>query len=210
MNISDVLFGKIKATFGKVIPETAPRRSGDFLIKQNLAPLMGRRDAAYEVAYKLSQIDIFSCELERQAEICASLKSCLESSIHDTETILDMLSSPDTVKRENNFLILLSAIDRMLSVWVELILAREHWRNNAESLSHWSSTATLSVLRLDEEMLGDCEIAVVNRIKNIFDGSQKGILRYRSYMTKSFSGNYLERYTKSFEHNVTIFSKEDK
>ncbi|MBR7127529.1 MAG: hypothetical protein IKD09_02965 [Lentisphaeria bacterium] len=208
MSISDLLFGKIKATFTRVIPDMGSHRSGEFLIKQNLAPLMGRRDAAYEFACKLSQIDIFSCDSERQAEICVALKNCLESSIRDTEDILNMLSSPDTVKREKNYLILLGAINRMLLVWVELILTREHWRDNAESLSHWSDSATLSVLRLDEEMLGDCEIAVVGRIKNIFEGSQKGILRYRSYMTKSFSGNYLERYTKALEHYQSKYRSE--
>ena len=207
MSISNLLFGKIKATFGRNTPEVQLQRNGDFLVKQNLAPLMGRRDAAYESAYKLSQLDIFSYDNDKQAEICAALKNCLESSIQDTETILNMLSSPDTVKRENNYLILLSAINRLLSVWVELILAREHWRENADSLSHWSDNASLSVLRLDEEMLGDCEIAVVNRVRNIFEGSHKGILRYRSYMTKSFSGNYLERYTKSFSHNVERYDK---
>ena len=45
-------------------------------------------------------------------------------------------------------------------------------------------------------------------IKNIFEGSQKGILRYRSYMTKSFSGNYLERYTKALEHYQSKYRSE--
>ena len=74
------------------------------MVKQNLAPLMGRRDAAYESAYKLSQLDIFSLDNDKQAEICAALKEYIDSSIQDTETILNMLSSPDTVKRENNYL----------------------------------------------------------------------------------------------------------
>ena len=209
MSISNLLFSKIKATFGRISPEIQPHRGSDFLVKQNLAPLMGRRDAAYESAYKLSQLDIFSFDTDKQAEICAALKECIDSSIQDTETILNMLSSPDTVKREQNYLILLFAINRLISVWADLILARDHWRDNAESLSHWSDNATLSVLRLDEDMLGDCEIAVVNRVRNIFQGAQKGILRYRSYMTKSFSGNYLERYTKAFTYNVNKYDSKN-
>lgn len=207
MSKSDTLFDKIKATFGKVITQTPPRQNGDFLVKQNLAPMMGRRDAAYEIAYKLSSSDIVSCSQQQQAEICAALKMCLASAINDTEAILSILSSPDTVKRETHYLTLLSAIDRLVSVWTELILAREHWKNNIDKLAHFDEDSTLSSLRLDEDMLGDCEIAVVNRIKNIFETSQKGILRYRSYMTKSFSGNYLERYNKSFANYMEIYDK---
>lgn len=209
MNISELVLGKVKATFGRVIPSAMPKKGGDFLIKQNLSPMMGRRDAAYEVAYTLSQKDIFSFSDENQAKLCVKLRDNIENSIRDTREILNILTSPDTVRREHNYLSLLEAIKTLLEVWLHLIIAKEQWTNNCEEVNNFYSANSLESFRHDEEMLNDCELALVNRLKHIFEDSQERILRYRAYMTKSFSKHYLERYNKSFENYFVVYNEAD-
>ena len=113
----------------------------------------------------------------------------LDLCIQDTNAIINILSSPDTVSREEQYLFLQQNIRNLLGIWARMIRAKEYMQ---------SGTQKDDPLRREEKMLENFEISLVNRIKFIFEDAQSRVLRYRGYMTKSFSKPYAERYEKSF------------
>lgn len=169
--------------------KTKTRIVGDLLTKVNLPSMMGRRDAAYDAAFKLSRMDIFSKDENAQSKICLNMMGILDLCIQDTNAIINILSSPDTVSREEQYLFLQQNIRNLLGIWARMIRAKEYMQ---------SGTQKDDPLRREEKMLENFEISLVNRIKFIFEDAQSRVLRYRGYMTKSFSKPYAERYEKSF------------
>ena len=80
-----------------ITPKAKIRIAGDFLTKVNLPSMMGRRDAAYDAACKLSEMDIFALDENTQSKICLNMMGILDLSIQDTGAIINILSNPDNV-----------------------------------------------------------------------------------------------------------------
>lgn len=181
-----------------ITPKAKTRIVGDFITKVNLPSVMGRRDAAYDAAFKLSEMDIFACDAASQSKICLNMMGILDLAIQDTNAIINILSSPDTVSREEQYLFLQQNIRNLLGIWARMIKAKEYMQSS-------TNTRGIDPLIREENMLENFEISLVNRIKFIFQDAQKRVLRYRGYMTKSFSKPYAERYNKSFsEYTVSL------
>lgn len=174
-----------------ITPKAKTRIVGDFLTKVNLPSVMGRRDAAYDAAFKLAAMDIFAQDEDTQSKICLNMMGILDLAIQDTNAIINILSSPDTVSREEQYLFLQQNIRNLLGIWARMIKAKEYMLSS-------TNTKGIDPLIREEHMLDNFEITLVNRIKFIFQDSQKRVHRYRGYMTKSFSKPYAERYNKSF------------
>lgn len=176
--------------------KTKTRIVGDFLTKVNLPSMMGRRDAAYDAAFQLSRMDIFAENETAQSKICLNMMGILDLCIQDTNAIISILSSPDTVAREEKYLFLQQNIRNLLGIWARMIRAKEYMQSGSTNGSF--SSAGADPMSREENMLENFEIALVNRIKFIFEDAMPRVLRYRGYMTKSFSKPYAERYNKSF------------
>ncbi len=209
MRISENILATMKKTFGKMLPNShVLKRNKDFLIKINLAPIIGRRDAAYDMACSLSSSDIFSLGLEQQFKVCNYLCELMEGCIEDTLAVIHILSSPDTVSREQKFLNFQQNIYNFLKVWEHLIISQNYTLLNAQdSHSLYLSNDDDNKVAWDEDMLNEFEVSLVNRINAIFAEASHKILRYRSYMTKSFSKSYFERYNKSFSEYSKNYKK---
>lgn len=173
-------------------PKTKARIVGDFITKVNLPSMMGRRDAAYDAACKLAEMDIFSLDENTQSKICLNMMGILDLAIQDTNAIINILSSPDTVSREEQYLFLQQNIRNLLGIWARMIKAKEY-------IQSATNNKGIDPLIREESMLENFEIALVNRIKFIFRDTANRVVRYRGYMTKSFSKPYAERYKKSFD-----------
>lgn len=193
MSFTDGL-SRLRDTLG-LTRKTKTRIVGDLLTKVNLPSMMGRRDAAYDMAFKLSRMDIFSKDESTQSKICLNMMGILDLCIQDTNAIINILSNPDTVSREEQYLFLQQNLRNFLGIWARMIRAREYMQKSS-NISVLPKGAD-SLLR-EENMLENFEIPLVNRIKFIFEDAQSRVLRYRGYMTKSFSKPYAERYNKSF------------
>ena len=80
-------------------------RPADWLLKLNLPPLMGRRDAAFDIAEQLvCRGDLASCEGSSRFEGYWQISRLLKDSCRDSRQILLMLSNPDTRDRERRML----------------------------------------------------------------------------------------------------------
>ena len=181
-----------------ITPKSKTRIVGDFITKINMPSMMGRRDAAYDMAHKLSKSDIFAKKESEQSKVCLNMMGILDLSIQDTNAIINILSSPDTVSREEQYLFLQKNIRNLLGIWARMIKAKEYMQTASSSKSFYTAPKGIDPLMREEDMLENFEIALVNRIKFIFQDAETKVQRYRGYMIKSFSKSYAERYKKSF------------
>ena len=115
-------------------PKAKIRIAGDFLTKVNLPSMMGRRDAAYDAARKLAEMDIFAQNEKIQSNICLNMMGILDLAIQDTGAIINILSNPDTVSREEQYLFLQQNIRNLLGIWARMLKAREYIQSSSPTL----------------------------------------------------------------------------
>ena len=191
----DGFFRKVGRSLGIV---SAPGlTAADQRLKRNLPPFMGRRDAALD-RIKVRE-DIFTCPAaERHAEY-RRLAALAASAIADPRAILQMLSSPDTRRREG----LLETILRIDQEMIEALLGA-------------AQTQVLLAERRPEGCTSDtdggvsrCESMLVNEFREILAATRPQIDRYRGYTGKSFSPANLERYNKACGRSGEFFDAPD-
>ena len=126
INLPNEIISRVKRTWDflrPAVPQHKPLRSADPLIKMNLPPLMGRRDAAYDCAAKLFSDDLFAREEAERSRIYTIGNGLMQRAAEDTRAILRMLSSPDTESRERgilHFVLLIRNISQTLGDSLEL------------------------------------------------------------------------------------------
>ena len=85
------------------------RRSTGMILRLNLAPIMGRRDAVYDA---VAAFAAGPCVFHQVTELIEML-GCAEK---DSLELLSLLTSPDTIEREQNMLEHIRKIIRLLQV----------------------------------------------------------------------------------------------
>ena len=87
-------------------------RPADWLLKVNLPPLLGRRDAAFDIAEKLiCEGDFANCKC--RFEVYWKISRLLKQVCRDSRQITLMLSNPDTRERERRLLALNVMLDTL-------------------------------------------------------------------------------------------------
>ena len=201
MNFQQIFFNRVKKTFEKIVSPTAQNAGqSDFLVKMNLPPLMGRRDAAYDRAGELIAEDLFSRDEEFRGRSYRQLLVLFDSAIRDTRSILITLSSPDTESREHQLLTLLTAL-RSAAESLTRLISDQHGllSGSPASSSLLYKSQQPEQFDRDERLLNECEINLVHRIRRHFSYANAKIVRYREYTGKSFSKAYADRYRRAFE-----------
>ena len=181
-------------------------RCADAMIRMNLPPLMGRRDAAYDCAAELMTSILFSerSSREERRRICPRLLLLLESAESDTKAILAMLFSPDTGTRERNQLACIemfcSAI-RTLYCFAEL---ESRGFDSSRSRFHHAAAQNAGLPPLNA-----AESGVVARLHDLFLRSDERIRRYRDYAAKNFSAANAERHARSYRAYSELYHNEN-
>ena len=161
------------------------RRGTGVLLKLNLAPLMGRRDAAYDA---VAGFAAGPCVFSRVGE----LLELLAIAERDSVELLSLLSSPDTIERERNMLAHIRKIIRLLQV-----------------LEAWSGSLSRKSVAADVMGPGDPDDpvmpVVIGRISSLIRNSASHLKRYRDYAAKSASVSHAERYNKSYSFYLEIY-----
>ena len=181
-------------------------RCADAMIKMNLPPLMGRRDAAYDCAAELMTSVLFSerSSREERRRICPRLLRLLEAAETDSKAILAMLSSPDTEARERNQLACIemfcSAV-RTLYCFAELEALG--FDGNRSRFHHTVSETT------GVPPLHATESGVVARLHDLFLRSHERIRRYRGYAAKNFSAANAERHARAYRAYSELYHNDN-
>jgi hypothetical protein len=176
------------------------------MIKMNLPPLMGRRDAAYDRAAELMTEVVFSKDTSREERlgVCGQLLALLDSAGQDTKSILAMLSSPDTEARERN---ILAAIDMFSSALKAIYnFAELEARGFAAAKTHLVKEQSLQnmvppITAVESEMIA--------RLNDLFVSSHERIQRYRGYAKKNFSAENAERHVRAYRAYFDLYHNND-
>ena len=213
MSLPNEIISRVKRTWDFLRPGAPlhkPLRNADPLIKMNLPPLMGRRDAAYDCADKLFSDDLFAREEAERSRLYTIGNGLMQQAAEDTRAILRMLSRPDTESRERgilHFVLLIGNISQTLGDSLEL--QDELLQDEAVSpLKELGVTLTEAELVRSEKFLGDYEVSVINQLRIYFERASLKINRYRGYTHKSFSPANASRYRKAYEAYTRIYSGE--
>ena len=181
-----------------------PPRRADAMIKMNLPPLMGRRNAAYDCAAEVMTSVLFAehATREERRRVCPRLLSLLETAEADTRSILAMLSSPDTEARERNQL---ACIEMFCSAIRTLFCFSELEASGFGSRSRFHAAPQSGGL----PPLDATESGIIARLHDLFVRSHERIRRYRGYAVKNFSAANAERHARAYRaytelyHNTT-------
>ena len=191
MTQSEGFFRKVGKTLG-LVSDPAPA-SADRLIKLNLPPCMGRRDAALD---RLAiPEDIFTRPAEERHKIYRRVGALASSAVEDTRAILRMLSSPDTKRREGR----LEAILLIDQEMTDALIGAAHVQMLLAARRPEGCTSDT------DDAVSRCESMLLNEFREILATVRPQIDRYRGYTGKSFSPANLERYRKSYERSGEYF-----
>jgi len=211
LNIHNEIFDRVKRAWDFLIPAgSSPQKvkpQADLIIKMNLPPLMGRRDAAYDRIGELISGDVFALDIKERNKIYQELYLLLRLAGDDTKSIILMLSSPDTQSREKKFLtyiLVLISIAQMLGSCGDV---ENNFLNKDDLLpADYAVEFSDNELARNEKILSESQINMVNLLRTYFDRSNAKVLRYREYANKSFSKSNLARYHKAYESYSKIYT----
>lgn len=216
MNIKfhNEIINQVRRTWDYIRPASSrnPARRIDPLVKMNLPPLMGRRDAAYDRAAQLIQADLFAGTEETRAKTYVEISALLAQASEDTRAVLRTLSSPDTERREKNFLKLILMLENISRLLENLVLLEEGLFRNLGStpLSDFDVRRGDAEIARNERTLTETEINLANQMRSYFDRASIKVNRYREYTTKNFSKSNALRYRKAYDIHSGLFTEEKK
>ena len=190
MKSPENFFRKVGQSLGLI---STPPAAVDHLVKRNLSPSMGRRDAA------IDQVCIPEDLFARPAGArCAEYRRwglLLESARSDTTAVLRMLASPDTRRREGR-------MESALTMFQEMATALFCMADSQVRLTEYRPEGYSDDMG---ENISRCESMLLNEFREILTVSRPALNRYREYTIKSFSPENLQRYRKAYEENSFIF-----
>ena len=159
------------------------RREIGVLLRRNLAPVMGRRDATYDA---VSAFAAGPCVFSG----VATLLSMLRSAEKDSCDLLTMLSSPGTIEREQGMLEHIRELIRLLQILDAWNSSRKP-NGGAESVS-------------ESPQEDPVVMTVVSKLSSLIRHERPSLERYRAYASKNASPSYAEHYQKSYTFYLGI------
>jgi len=178
-------------------PAVPARRRAGALVRINLVPMMGRRDAVLDAAETLLQ-----AVRNRQApgETAYSyLNGLFAAADRNTFRISGMFNNQDTVAREQRLAIHIGILAKLAASLDEFFALKNRMH---EAAAFYAADP-------GNEFKDDCtdninirmsivESNLFEQLCDYFDRIHARIARYRQYAVKSFSAENLERYRKSY------------
>lgn len=198
------ILGKFKQAFRRGNARAKRAEEADFLVKMNLAPLMGRRDAALDRALELLDGDIFSMDDQKREKKYSTVLSLLDCALADTESIVLTLSNQDLVHREKRIAYLIEML-RTLSETAHHLAMLVRQAANDEVLN-LAGPAKKRRFHLDEVEILDGETKIIHNLKELISWSATPLNRYRTYGAQSFSQHNLERYNSALKEYRELYS----
>ena len=177
----------------------------DYLVKMNLPPMLGRRNAILQQAMQRLQGDLFAFpDIERQ-EILNSCAAMIDESITATQAILMTLSNADTAAREQQ-------IHAFLMMLRDLVEAAAKLSNFGDALAK-DNRAMIKFLGKDfdralnknQSTFDTCELSLVTCVQQFIMNAEPSILRYREYTVSSFNQHNAKRYQNAFDRTSAIY-----
>ena len=207
------LFSRVRRTLGQLRSPADVRQDGRRIaavLKLNIAPLMGRRDAAVDRAADSFGADIFSLPEEKRIAHYIRISRLLELAMNDCDAIISGLSSQDTITREKRLRAFLSMLrDMIVTIKASTVLENVILLEGSEVFRELSVEVTGKQLAESEQVLCGTEINLVNRLRDFFARTLPRLDRYREYARKNFSRVYADKYSVSYRSYFEVYGQED-
>ncbi|MBE6381166.1 MAG: hypothetical protein E7047_09595 [Lentisphaerae bacterium] len=169
----------------------------DYLVKMNIPPLLGRRDAACEFLRDLLKHELKEMPLEGRLECYRCMLEVLEYAIIDTESVQMTLASAETAGREKRLHSFLSVMRDLLSSACAMAEASVEFSCENPDLGYFlNKSGRLARYAASGR---DAEMRSLNLALDLSVAATARFQVYCDYNRKSFSAANSERYQAAFD-----------
>jgi hypothetical protein len=169
----------------------------DYLVKMNIPPLLGRRDAACEFLRDLLKHQLKELPLDERLECYRNMLEILEYAIIDTESVRMTLASAETAGREKRLHTFLSVMRDLLGSACAMAEANVAFSGEDPDLGYFLGKSG----RLGRYAASgkDAEMRSLNMALDLSVAATAKFQVYCDYNRKSFSSVNSERYQEAFD-----------
>ena len=177
----------------------------DYLVKMNIPPLLGRRDAACEFLREILRHELKEQPLKCRLESYKNMLEVLEYAIVDTERVHMTLASAETSGREWRLLSFLLAMRNLLSSACAMAEASSAFTCENPDLGFFlGKSGKLSRYGASGR---DAEMRSLNLALDLSVAASAKFEMYCDYNRKSFSSANSKRYQEAFDLYIERFRK---
>lgn len=201
---------KVKKTINKVKQTQESETSQmDYLVKMNIAPLMGRRDAAYDRVETLLAGELFTnSDIERK-NIYQTAVKLLDTVLKDTQDILVALDSNKRIEQEKSFICFIKLLRSIIGAASNLVDYELSLYNTENTVNKFLGSVIEGQLRETDDIISESEMTIVQSIKGLFEITRDQLNKLREYSRRGFSRHNAVKYKKSLGEYKKIFESEN-
>ena len=201
---------KVKNTINKVKHDKDDETSQmDYLVKMNIAPLTGRRDAAYDRVETLLSGELFTnSDIERK-KIYETAIQLLDTVLKDTQDILVALDKKKRIEQEKSFISFLELLHSIIDAAGNLVDYELSLYNTENSVNKFLGSVVEDKLRETDDIISESEMTIVQSINGLFEITRNQLDKLREYSRRGFSRHNAAKYKKSLAEYKRIFESED-
>lgn len=175
----------------------------DYLVKMNIPPLLGRRDAACEFLRELLKHELKEMPLDDRLKYYKHMLEILEYAIIDTESVQMTLASAETAGREKRLHTFLAIMRDLLSSACAMAEASVAFSGENSELGYFlGKSGRLARYAASGR---DAEMRSLNMALDLSVAASAKFEMYRDYNRKSFSSANSDRYQEAFDHYSTRY-----
>jgi len=178
--------------------DTVRKHRAGALVRSNLAPLMGRRDAVLDAAETLINAAGNIPDAKRRT-LFNYLNELFAAADMNTGRLSGMFNNQDTIAREQRLALHIGILAKLSASLDEFRILEDRMHTAAAFYANDPGN------EFDDECtarfnrrLSDIEKNLLDQLCEYFGRVQARIARYRQYAVKNFSKELLERYQKSY------------
>ncbi len=201
---------KVKKTINKVKQtQESEAYQMDYLVKMNIAPLMGRRDAAYDRVEALLAGELFTnSDIERK-NIYQTAVKLLDTVLKDTQDILVALDSNKRIEQEKSFICFIELLRSIIGAASNLVDYELSLYNTENTVNKFLGSVIEGQLRETDDIISESEMTIVQSIKGLFEITRDQLNKLREYSRRGFSRHNAVKYKKSLGEYKKIFESEN-
>jgi len=184
-------------------------RKIDPVLKVNLAPLMGRRDAAFDRAAGAIGSGILAMPGERRHAVYDRISQLLTLAVQDCDMIISGLSSQDTILREKHLRSFIFTLRAAAATLGDFTTLGSLLKTDAQkAIAEFDAQQEKLRLAQSEKLLDSTEENLLDLMCRLFASTHPRMARYREYAKKSFSTVYAEKYTVAYRSYFEVYGRE--
>lgn len=202
------VLSKVKNTINKVKQnQTGKISQADYLVKMNIAPLMGRRDAAYDRVEAMLVDKLFTYSDTDRKKIYEAAVNLLDTVLKDSQDILIALDSEKRIEQEKSFICFLELLHSIIEAASNLVDYELSLYNTENTVNKFLGSVVEGQLRETDDIISDSEMTIVQSINELFDITRDQLNKLREYSRRSFTRYNAAKYKKSFAEYSKIFAE---